>query len=367
MRQADRVVLGRPAPSLSACGLSADADLIYRCMLMFGSQTSGQLERGLGLSRHRVARGLEELVAAKAVVRRARHRRTVQWRPMEPDNVVPALLERRRAGSRRAHRSAAVHEVLPGPVGLDDGMRHLPSRALTRTRLAEVVGAVRHEHLAMQPERSYEAESARLAVPMDRTLLTRGVRMRVLGALPADGGDPLIAYGRQADDLMPDYREGPDVPTKLIVMDRRLAFLAVSPDNLDHGYLEITHEAVVSALVALFERQWETAGARQEHRMPRISLSTREQVLVSLLAQGHTDEGAAQAMRLSRRTVSNTLRDLMDRLGVDNRFQLGIAIGALGLVGAPSVPPRGPEAPGAGLGRVDAPGAAPAPAVEERR
>jgi DNA-binding CsgD family transcriptional regulator len=329
----------RDAPSLSVWGLSVDADLLYRCMLMFGSQTAGQLERGLGLSRHRVTRALDELHSAGAVDRRPRTgRRTARWTPVEPDNVVSLLRSR-----RRPPQVAPVRHVLPEPVPLDDGVRHLPTRALTRTRLAELVSAVRHEHLAMQPERAYEAESARRAVPMDRTLLTRGVRVRVLGALPADGGDPLTAYGRQSDDLMPDYRETAEVPVKLIVMDRRIAFLPVSPDNLDRGYLEITQEAVVAAFVSLFERRWEAADTRQEQSMPRISLTSRERTLLGLLAQGYTDAGAADTMRISRRTVSNTLRDLMDRLGVDNRFQLGLAIGTLGVVTAASPAQAGEE------------------------
>jgi len=336
MRRTDRVVLG---PSLSVWGLSADADLMYRCMLMFGAQTAAQLERGLGLPRHRVGRGLDELLSVGAVDHRPRNgRRVVHWTPQEPDNVVPALRERH-SSARHGRRPALLRQVLPDPVPLDDGMRHLPSRELTRTRLAELVRAVRHEHLAMQPERSYEAEAARSAVPMDRTLLTRGVRMRVLGALPADAEDPMVAHGRQADDLRPDYRQAAQAPMKLIVMDRRTAFLPVSPDNLDHGYLEITHEAVVAALVALFERQWEAAGTRQEHRMPPISLNERERTLLGLLARGHTDASAAQSMRVSRRTVSTTLRDLMDRLSVDNRFQLGVAVGALSLVDVPGLGP----------------------------
>jgi DNA-binding CsgD family transcriptional regulator len=169
------------------------------------------------------------------------------------------------------------------------------------------------------------------------------VRVRVLGALPADGGDPLTAYGRQSNDLMPDYRETAEVPVKLIVMDRRIAFLPVSPDNLDRGYLEITQEAVVAAFVSLFERRWEAADTRQEQSMPRISLTSRERTLLGLLAQGYTDAGAADTMRISRRTVSNTLRDLMDRLGVDNRFQLGLAIGTLGVVTAASPAQAGEE------------------------
>lgn len=313
---------------------------MYRCMLRFGSQTAGQLERGLGLSRQRVARGLDELLAAGAVDHGlGGGRRSTHWRPVGAERVLPALRERWHPVARLRDRTGPVHRALPHPVTLDDGIRHLPSRELTRTRLAELVGTVRHEHLAMQPERVYEAGSARSAVPMDRTLLNRGVRVRVLGALPADAEDPLLAHGRRTGEPRPEYRQTAGSPTKLIVMDRRTAFLPVSPDNLDHGYLEITDEAVVAALVALFERRWEAARTRRESPVPRMSLSERERDLLRLLALGHTDASAARAMRLSPRTVSNTLRHLMDRLGVGNRFQLGLAAGARGLIDPPGVDP----------------------------
>lgn len=59
-------------------------------------------------------------------------------------------------------------------------------------------------------------------------------------------------------------------------------------------------------------------------------MSNREQALVCLLALGHTDQSAAQQLRLSDRTVAYTMRRLMDRLGVENRFQLALLLGAAG-------------------------------------
>ena len=63
--------------------------------------------------------------------------------------------------------------------------------------------------------------------------------------------------------------------------------------------------------------------------MPRITLSERERELVSLLSQGHTDQEAAKRLGVSPRSVTNLVRGLMDRFGVDNRFQLGLALGLL--------------------------------------
>ncbi|MEH1123038.1 helix-turn-helix transcriptional regulator [Micromonospora sp. CPCC 206061] len=55
----------------------------------------------------------------------------------------------------------------------------------------------------------------------------------------------------------------------------------------------------------------------------------RERALITLLTAGHSDAGAARGLGVSPRTVSSILRSLMDRLGVGNRFQLGVAVGRL--------------------------------------
>jgi DNA-binding NarL/FixJ family response regulator len=61
-----------------------------------------------------------------------------------------------------------------------------------------------------------------------------------------------------------------------------------------------------------------------------VVFNAREKALVELLAAGHTDASAARRLGVSPRTVSYTLQSLMDRLEVENRFQLGLALGTLG-------------------------------------
>ncbi|GAA2515696.1 helix-turn-helix transcriptional regulator [Pilimelia columellifera] len=60
-----------------------------------------------------------------------------------------------------------------------------------------------------------------------------------------------------------------------------------------------------------------------------LRLTRRDQQLLGLLARGHTDASAAARLRISARSVTNILRRLMDLLEVDNRFQLGLALGAI--------------------------------------
>jgi len=77
--------------------------------------------------------------------------------------------------------------------------------------------------------------------------------------------------------------------------------------------------------------------------------SAREQSLIGLLAAGHTDASAARALGVSPRSVSSMVRSLMDRVGADNRFQLGLALGAREqpAAGAPGgADPAPPRVPG---------------------
>jgi len=327
-RSRDAVVVGRPIASLVHWGRSADADLVYRTLVTFGPVAATDLGRELGLPRRRVASALDELATIGAVEPgTASTRRGQLWKAAPPAEVFAALRrgrlsmpspERPRAGG-----GPATDELVHG-----EGLRHLRTRALTRARVAELNAVATHEHLAMNPEPVFAADVARAAVPMDRMVLSRGVHMRVLGVQTARA-DPLLPHGRRPTESAPDYREAAVVPMKLIVVDRKVAFFPVDPGDFDRGYLEVAQPPVVSALVSLFERHWEAARDPWEWAVPQTALSPREYALITLLANGHTDASAARELHISTRSVSNILRGLMDRLGVDNRFQLGLALGAL--------------------------------------
>ncbi|GAA4473364.1 helix-turn-helix transcriptional regulator [Phytohabitans houttuyneae] len=337
--EAGTVVVGAAVPSLVSCGLSPDADLVYRTLVTFGAECAAQLARALGLPRQRVLDALDELSAWDAAyLAPAARPDTAVWRAHPPDTVVPALRHsaaRPRARHDAARMSAGSTAPELASLTLGDGLRHLPTREAARSRMAELVTMTRGEHLAMNPEPAFEQQATQAAAPLDRVLLGRGVRMRVLGVHPADL-DPLAPHGRRPSEKMPDYRRMPVVPMKLIVVDRTVALFPVDPGDFGRGYLEVAQQPVVDALVSLFERNWDVASPPAKPVPP--PLSARERALVALLAAGHTDETAARQIRVTSRTVTNTLRALMDRLGVQNRFQLGLALGALYAVTPPLTP-----------------------------
>jgi DNA-binding CsgD family transcriptional regulator len=333
-------VFDHSAPSLVRWGRSPDADLVYRALITFGPRTGRELGRDLGMSRGRVNGAIDELVSIGAIASRAASAAVdASWAARPPGEVMSSL---RRAGSRRvAHRAephhhvhAAVAAMLTEPVTLGDGLRHLPTRTLARQRMGELVRVASREHVSMHPDPAFPAESVRAGLPLDRMLLQRGVRMRVLGVLAPEKA-PSVSVRHVGAERRPDYRQGAALPMKLIVVDRKVAFFPVDHRDLDKGYLEVAQVPVVSALAAVFERQWESAWDPREDAVADITLSARERALVALLAEGHTDVTAAQELGISARSVSNLLRHLMDRLGVENRFQLGLALGTLRAVPPP--------------------------------
>jgi DNA-binding CsgD family transcriptional regulator len=339
--------------------LSVDADLVFRTLATLGPRSSRQLAGELGLPAQRIGPALAELHEYQAAAPSDGDRATGRvWTARRPADVVATLQSRRmqpvdpraqahshhavvRALRQRAARLAPPGHSLPGGGTVADGVRYLPSRELARHRLAELTVAERHERLAMNTQQSFDGESARAAAPLDLQLVTKGVQIREIGVPPADG-DRLAVSGHLVNGTSFQYRETPDVAMKLIVIDRRLAIFPADPLDLERGYLEVDQPAAVHVLIALFDRQWATASDVGRCGVQPIQLSARERRLITLLANGHTDLSAAAQLHISTRSITYALRDLMDRLGVENRFQLGLSLGALRVAVPPSLtaPPQ---------------------------
>ena len=320
------LTVGKAVPSLVRWGLTADADLVYRCLVTFGTRRAGELAADLGLVVRRVRTGLDELVAA-GVVQASRvpghGPEATTWRAV-PVGVAVATLRR-----HALRRAAAASETGSGGRCLPPFVaRRLPDRSATRRRVAELMSAERAEHLAMNPEQAFSAATIAVASPLDLTVLSRRVRLRALGRPPADG-DRSAQHAVEFTRLGGEYRETVRLPHKLMIFDRRVALLAVDPLDLGRGAWEVVDPVAVESLVALFVEHWSGATDPRKNGFPALVLTAREKALIALLAEGHTDASAAQRLGISLRAVTYTLRALMDRLRVENRFQLGLALGAL--------------------------------------
>jgi DNA-binding CsgD family transcriptional regulator len=337
-RRTGVLAIGRAVPALVRWGVSVDADLVYRCLLTFGPQTAGEVAAELGLGVRRVRTALDELLAVDIVkVEREPSGYGADasiWRALPADAVVMTL--RRQAFGRAAAATggdAGPFERVALPA------RHLPDRESRRRRIAELAALERFEHLSIQPEQVLGVDELAVGAPLDVAALRRGVRMRTLSPPPADG-DRSAQHAIEFSRLGGEYREAARLPQKLMIFDRQVALLAVDPADLDRGTWEIVDRAAVDSLVRLFARHWGNAVDPSRNGVPAIVLTSREKAIVALLAQGSTDAASAQRLGMSTRSLTYALRALMDRLGVDNRFQLGLALGALYVATPPGLSTR---------------------------
>lgn len=175
-------------------------------------------------------------------------------------------------------------------------------------RFAEIVSE-RSERLVMVPASSQRPLLGTLPMPPD-------VRTRWLGSAPSDHDARLIAAGAE-------HRILPALPAKMVIVDRAIVMTPVDPEDPLKGVWQITAKPLVRALVEMYQRLW--GQAAEPVRWP-AGLSARERAVVTLLAEGCTDQTVAEQLGLSRRTITYTLADLMERYGARSRFQLALLL-----------------------------------------
>ena len=122
----------------------------------------------------------------------------------------------------------------------------------------------------------------------------------------------------------------PEVGQRLLILDRRIAYVPLDPADHTRGSLLIDSPPLVAGLVALFhevlDRATPVAGTR--------TVSQVRHAILSLLAVGTKDEAIARKLEVSTRTVRRAVASMMDECGADNRFQLAVAAVRLGWLSA---------------------------------
>ncbi|HEU5110916.1 MAG TPA: hypothetical protein VFT95_20445, partial [Micromonosporaceae bacterium] len=87
---------GEAIPQLTRWGLSPDADLAYRALVMVGRALPSELARSLGMPAARVRAALDELASAGAARPSGRGREPVRsWAPLPGHQVLDVLRHRR--------------------------------------------------------------------------------------------------------------------------------------------------------------------------------------------------------------------------------------------------------------------------------
>ncbi|WBO64884.1 helix-turn-helix transcriptional regulator [Streptomyces camelliae] len=178
-----------------------------------------------------------------------------------------------------------------------------------------------HEMITCQPGGGRPTEELEQAVARDTALLDRGVRMRTLYQHPARRHAPTQAYVERVVSAGAEVRTLTDLLGRMIVFDRRIAFL---PHHQRRGGAVVLRSpAAVAFLCGAFDRAWDLAVPFGAPEHAPVAVDDLRQVILRLLSQGLKDEVIARRLGISLRTCRKHIADLFQELDAESRFQAG--------------------------------------------
>ncbi|WP_423464394.1 LuxR C-terminal-related transcriptional regulator [Promicromonospora sp. MS192] len=317
-----------------------------------GEVDEAEIARALGLGIDEVRGALAALERDRLVVRVSAPGDPAggRWTAFPPRSVLTRLLAQRRlelaVWELHVDEIERSYQVSTGQVagtGLVDvvvGAQQVSALywQLMETATHEVLHLARPPYLKVTPETQGERPAMDPAVTMrsvyESSTFTDPVSLETaLGGRSTGAGLRLL----------------PQVPLKLVVVDRRIALLPAEGDDAGVASLVVHSPALVRALLELFERLWEAAvpqalwelrgaGAPSDegdepvrYRSP-VPLEDRTRSILDLMAGGLTDEAIARTLDISRRTVQAEITALAEKLGARTRFQIGLFAAERGLL-----------------------------------
>ncbi|MGW1623653.1 helix-turn-helix transcriptional regulator [Streptomyces sp. NPDC002172] len=242
---------------------------------------------------------------------------------------------------RREERLLAQFEPLlragePGPDGETPTLRLHSGTNPINQAITDAMAEAGREVLCIQSHAGLTGPRARAAVAAarerDQAILDRGARIRALYQhtlrhVPAVYG----GFEQLRGDI--EVRGLDELPDRLIVIDREVAFLPADGDGA--LALEARHPALIKYFVTIFDRLWRLASPLYpvlEHRPTVNGITPRQQAIAALLVEGHTDAVVAERLGMNIRTARVHIAKLAATLGSESRAQLGYLISHSGIL-----------------------------------
>jgi DNA-binding CsgD family transcriptional regulator len=220
--------------------------------------------------------------------------------------LIPALADEYAHG-RAAHDGGLGFETI---MGLDDVRRevylaHEQTKAHSRSLdHSTAVGGMRH------------------ARQVDLNALARGVRERSIFATSTLTEPDMYAELEVLHQHGHLIRTLPDVPTRMLVLDRDLAILPINPSDLSVGAVFIRVQSVIDALIYMFDRLWSEADPVFTTPNDTNAPTGRRARVLELVAIGTKDDRIARALGVGVRTVRRDIADLRKTLAVSSRAEI---------------------------------------------
>ncbi|MFI5677373.1 helix-turn-helix transcriptional regulator [Streptomyces cellulosae] len=263
---------------------------------------------------------------------------------LEPVSPAAALHRLLRAAAERVaderRREARLTETFEPLMRIDErraagtdtpALSMLSGTERINRAITEATAHADRELLCVQPragQHGRRGDASRvIALERDQKVLARGGRIRTLYQHTTRHMPAILAYHELLHGDA-EARTLDEVPDRLIVVDRTVAFL---PANADGTLaLELRHPALVDYLVTVFDRLWRLATPmhpRAAEQPARDGVTHRQRAIAALLIEGHTDAVIAERLGMNVRTAREHIAKLAALLGSESRAQLGYLIG----------------------------------------
>ncbi|MER7028540.1 MULTISPECIES: LuxR C-terminal-related transcriptional regulator [Streptomyces] len=227
----------------------------------------------------------------------------------------------------------------------EQAVRVISDADVISTTLSAAVGSCRQELLTAQPGGGRPPELLGKALTSDLAALRRGVQQRTIYQHTIRSHGPTLAYTGRVSAAGAEVRTLDEVFDRLIVCDRKIAFVPDPAEERQQVALAIEHPGLIRYLVGIFEHAWERATplphSPGEQRPPLLTDDTRRAVL-HLMVNGYTDETIAGRLGMSTRSVATHVRKTAEAFGSRSRAQLSYLIAKAGILDEDPPPPPSP-------------------------
>ena len=317
---------------LESLGLDAACEALYRRMLTCPQEDLAQAGQHLGFDPGQI--GAAAVTLTELGLLCASPSRPGSLRAVSAPTGMEILIARQQAElAAQQHRVEAsrvaaarlVAEYAGLRPGTHAGAEQVLGLDLINERLAAVIGTTSRESMTFTPRRALSPESMATSRPLEKQVLQRGVRVRDIYLDNVRNDPASLAYIQWQMSLGVHVRSMASLPTRMIILDRQVAFLPARSDDTAAAALILTGQGTLTVLCALFESTWNTAQPLgQAPTADTRGLTPQESAVLHLLAEGHTDETIAKRLNVSTRTIRRITNTLMNQLQARSRFQAGI-------------------------------------------
>ncbi|MFE1755861.1 helix-turn-helix transcriptional regulator [Streptomyces anandii] len=237
---------------------------------------------------------------------------------------------------RTRERIGAVREVflpLHTARGTGPGAEVVTGRANIARVLGDLADVATSEILSTHPGAVLPPAALAEGLERDLRVLGRGVSVRSIHLRPMTRITHGTTHLQRLRDAGAQVRIASILPFRFVLVDRVQALVPAPQSDSGDAMTVLRGEAVTALLVKVFEMCWASAAPLETTPSGReTGLSAQQQWVLRLMSTGRKDEAIARELGLSVRTLRRVMADLMTRLGVDSRFQAGVAAVKMGLL-----------------------------------